>query len=165
MYEGRTRGKRMKYTFSDEEDEGSDAVGRTRNGRHSDRSTPVDPSAPTMTSSGRQVRSRFGRSYGDPVSTHDQDDSVNSSRSGRRTRGQANGSSGLRGAMSAEGSTDEADEIPSGEEWEGNDDDFDGKLDKDEDDDMSEEGESASTRKRSLKLIQNCLRISRRHEL
>ena len=146
MYEGRTRGKRMKYTFSDGEDEDSDGMDRNRSGRHSARSTPaVDPSAPTMTSSGRQVRSRFGRSYGDPVSTQEgnREGSVDSTRSGRRTRGQPNGASGLRGAVSAEGSSDEVDDIPSGEEWQGNDEDVDGRFDKDDDDDMSEEGKSA----------------------
>lgn len=56
LYEGRTRGKRMKYTYSDDEaDFYSDSTTRrsTRNTRHH---TPAEPSGPTTTASGRQVR-------------------------------------------------------------------------------------------------------------
>ncbi|ROT38499.1 hypothetical protein SODALDRAFT_333094 [Sodiomyces alkalinus F11] len=55
LYEGRTRGKRIKYTFSDEEDDFyTDSTRRsTRNtGTH----TPAEPAGPTTTASGRQVR-------------------------------------------------------------------------------------------------------------
>ncbi|OIW33428.1 hypothetical protein CONLIGDRAFT_628320 [Coniochaeta ligniaria NRRL 30616] len=55
MYEGRTRGKRMKYTYSDDEDEFyTDSTRRsTRNTRNH---TPAEPSGPVVTASGRQVR-------------------------------------------------------------------------------------------------------------
>lgn len=56
LYEGRTRGKRMKYTYSeDEADFFSDSTTRrsTRNTRHH---TPTEPSGPVTTASGRQVR-------------------------------------------------------------------------------------------------------------
>ncbi|KAK4155905.1 hypothetical protein C8A00DRAFT_13090 [Chaetomidium leptoderma] len=56
LYEGRTRGKRMKYTYSDDEaDFLSDSTNRrsTRNTRHH---TPAEPSASFTTASGRQVR-------------------------------------------------------------------------------------------------------------
>ncbi|KAL2140905.1 hypothetical protein VTI28DRAFT_7872 [Corynascus sepedonium] len=56
LYEGRTRGKRMKYTYSDDEaDFYSDSTLRrsTRNTRHH---TPAEPSGPVTTASGRQVR-------------------------------------------------------------------------------------------------------------
>jgi hypothetical protein len=56
LYEGRTRGKRMKYTYSDDEaDFYSDSTNRrsTRNTRHH---TPAEPSGPLTTASGRQVR-------------------------------------------------------------------------------------------------------------
>ncbi|KAK3940492.1 hypothetical protein QBC46DRAFT_124417 [Diplogelasinospora grovesii] len=55
LYEGRTRGKRMKYTYSDDEDEFyTDSTNRrsTRNTRHH---TPAD-NGPVTTASGRQVR-------------------------------------------------------------------------------------------------------------
>ncbi|KAL2181289.1 uncharacterized protein P884DRAFT_281553 [Thermothelomyces heterothallicus CBS 202.75] len=56
LYEGRTRGKRIKYTYSDDEaDFFSDSTNRrsTRNTRHH---TPAEPSGPVTTASGRQVR-------------------------------------------------------------------------------------------------------------
>ena len=55
MYEGRTRGKRMKYTYSDDEDFYSDSTNRksTRNtGTH----TPAEPAGPVTTASGRQIK-------------------------------------------------------------------------------------------------------------
>ena len=69
LYEGRTRGKRMRYTYDDDEiygsnDGGPDEQPSRRSGRrNSGASTPADQ-GPTITASGRQVRSRFGRSYG-----------------------------------------------------------------------------------------------------
>ncbi len=56
MYEGRTRGKRMKYTYSDDEmDFMSDSTNRRsmRNTRHH---TPAEPAGPVVTASGRQIR-------------------------------------------------------------------------------------------------------------
>src|ERR1700742_827798 len=60
MYEGRTRGKRMKYTYSEDEDD------YTSDGPETRRSTRglAIPSGPTITASGRQVRTRFGQLYG-----------------------------------------------------------------------------------------------------
>ncbi|KYK57846.1 hypothetical protein DCS_04859 [Drechmeria coniospora] len=55
LYEGRTRGKRMKYTYSDDEDIFSDSTGYRRSARNTGASTPAE-SGPVMTSSGRQVR-------------------------------------------------------------------------------------------------------------
>lgn len=65
-YEGRTRGKRMKYSYSDDEDEGSDFSGVRRSTRNSGISTPAD-SGPTVTQSGRQVKSRIGGMYGEAM--------------------------------------------------------------------------------------------------
>jgi hypothetical protein len=68
MYEGRTRGKRMKYTYSDEEDEGySDATSTRRSTRNTGTHTPAEPSGPTVTLSGRQVKSRLGGAYGESL--------------------------------------------------------------------------------------------------
>lgn len=56
----------MKYTYSD--DEGvSDAFSTRRSNRNSGHSTPVEPSGPTFTASGRQVRSRHGGAYGESM--------------------------------------------------------------------------------------------------
>ncbi|KPM36833.1 hypothetical protein AK830_g9732 [Neonectria ditissima] len=55
MYEGRTRGKKMKYTYSDDEDEiYSDSTNR-RSTRNTGANSPVE-SGPVTTSSGRQIR-------------------------------------------------------------------------------------------------------------
>ncbi|KAI0199640.1 hypothetical protein F4808DRAFT_451272 [Astrocystis sublimbata] len=59
MYEGRTRGKRMKYTYSDDEDMYSDST-TTANNRRSARTTgshtPAEPAGPVTTASGRQIK-------------------------------------------------------------------------------------------------------------
>ncbi|KAM0804697.1 hypothetical protein BDR22DRAFT_834584 [Usnea florida] len=73
LYEGRTRGKRPRYTYSDEEDGGSDALSTRRSNRQSGISTPADSSGPTFTASGRQVRSRHGGTYGEAILRGQQD--------------------------------------------------------------------------------------------
>ncbi|GAB1320182.1 hypothetical protein MFIFM68171_10392 [Madurella fahalii] len=55
LYEGRTRGKRMKYTYSDDEADFSDSTAR-RSTRNTRNHTPAEPSGPVTTASGRQVR-------------------------------------------------------------------------------------------------------------
>ena len=66
LYEGRTRGKKIRYTFSSDEDEESDAPSNNRRStRHSGISTPAEPEGPTFTASGRQVKSRHGGAYGE----------------------------------------------------------------------------------------------------
>ncbi|KAH8727712.1 hypothetical protein GQ44DRAFT_824554 [Phaeosphaeriaceae sp. PMI808] len=67
LYEGRTRGKRLRYTFSDEEDFDSDNLGTRRSTRTSGRDTPAVPSGPTVTASGRHVRSRATGLYGETL--------------------------------------------------------------------------------------------------
>lgn len=56
MYEGRTRGKRIKYTFSDDEDGFySDSTGNRRSSRNTGANTPIE-TGPVTTSSGRQIK-------------------------------------------------------------------------------------------------------------
>ncbi|PHH63229.1 hypothetical protein CDD81_6181 [Ophiocordyceps australis] len=55
LYEGRTRGKRMKYTYSDEEDTLSDSTTNRRSARNTGATTPA-ATGPVTTTSGRQVR-------------------------------------------------------------------------------------------------------------
>ncbi|KAI1331303.1 hypothetical protein F5Y16DRAFT_361135 [Xylariaceae sp. FL0255] len=56
VYEGRTRGKRIKYTYSDDEDFfASDSTNR-RSTRNTGTHTPAEPSGPVTTASGRQVK-------------------------------------------------------------------------------------------------------------
>jgi len=57
----------MKYTYSDEEDVGSDALSARRSNRQSGVSTPGEPNGPRFTASGRQVRSRHGGPYGESM--------------------------------------------------------------------------------------------------
>ncbi|KAI0024922.1 hypothetical protein F4780DRAFT_483212 [Xylariomycetidae sp. FL0641] len=56
MYEGRTRGKRMKYTYSDDEDFMTDSTGPRRSARTTRAHTPAEPAGPVTTASGRQVK-------------------------------------------------------------------------------------------------------------
>ncbi|KAK6950211.1 hypothetical protein Daesc_008537 [Daldinia eschscholtzii] len=55
MYEGRTRGKRIKYTYSDEEDFLTDSSLR-RSSRNTRNPTPAEPAGPVTTASGRQIK-------------------------------------------------------------------------------------------------------------
>lgn len=72
MYEGRTRGKRIKYTYSDDDDDiYSDSTTR-RSTRNTGTHTPAEPAAPTVTQSGRQVRSRLGGEYGESMTGSNQ---------------------------------------------------------------------------------------------
>lgn len=122
MYEGRTRGKRMRYTYDDAEDEDeddnedfSDATSARRSARQSGRSTPADI-GPQYTASGRQVKPRQGGEYGasllsrsaetpdglgpDYSESKDASDSEQpvrgGARAGRATRGAVNGGSSLK---------------------------------------------------------------------
>ncbi|RAR06730.1 hypothetical protein DDE82_003268 [Stemphylium lycopersici] len=67
LYEGRTRGKRQRYNFDEEEDFDSDSLSVRRSGRQSGRHSPAAPSGPTVTASGRQVRSRAIGLYGEKL--------------------------------------------------------------------------------------------------
>lgn len=64
LYEGRTRGKRIKYTYSDDEDFLTDSTGP----RRSTRNGASEPAGPTTTASGRLVRAP-SRMNGGGVST------------------------------------------------------------------------------------------------
>lgn len=57
----------MRYTYSDEEEEGSDVTTNRRSTRNSGVSTPAEPSGPTFTASGRQIKSRVRGTYGETV--------------------------------------------------------------------------------------------------
>jgi len=56
LYEGRTRGKRVKYTYSDDEDFLTDSTGTRRSTRNTRNHTPSEPAGPIITASGRQSR-------------------------------------------------------------------------------------------------------------
>lgn len=157
----------MKYTFSDEEEIGSDAPSTRRSNRHSGISTPAEAAGPTFTASGRQVRSRHGGAYGETMLSGQQDDQGllaantydgqgESDEEGAITRGRTRGKSSRNGLgqnlrsrnrinnyNAVDAMDDESDATSSGGEWEGGDDDDDaeeqGALeDSDEDTAMSD---------------------------
>jgi hypothetical protein len=58
----------MRYTFSDEdEDEDTDDTSTRKSTHNSGVSTPAEHSGPTVTASGRQVKSRLGGMYGETM--------------------------------------------------------------------------------------------------
>ena len=161
LYEGRTRGKRLKYTYSDDEADTSDATSTRRSTRVA---TPADPSKPIVTASGRQVRSRIGGAYGErmhsgqitnqPTPAEGEYDGSELSDARARQRGrttrsggphQANGWSEERKHIAGYNELDEMDDeddaMSSGGEWDGgdDDDDVDDRLD-----DQEEDGEVSS---------------------
>ncbi|TKA78597.1 hypothetical protein B0A55_03887 [Friedmanniomyces simplex] len=68
MYEGRTRGKRARYNYEDDDDGAfdSDATSTRRSGRQSTRGTPLSD-GPTYTLSGRQSRQPRTGQYGESL--------------------------------------------------------------------------------------------------
>ncbi|KAF2128676.1 hypothetical protein P153DRAFT_397724 [Dothidotthia symphoricarpi CBS 119687] len=169
LYEGRTRGKRLKYTFSDGEDFDSDNTSTRRSARNSGRETPTVPAGPTVTASGRQVRSRATGLYGETllsgqVTDHGSPATGEYMRSdaseepqpthGRSTRAAANGRPLARvvdseeddDATSWDGGDEDDDDVEP--EAEGMDVDLDGDEDADVDDDA--EGEDIDTDPQTL---------------
>jgi hypothetical protein len=147
LYEGRTRGKRLRYTYSDEEEADASELsesmlGTRRSARQSGLATPADPSRPTVTASGRHVRSRMGGLYGESLlsgqstgtrgspATENYEHS-NASEEPRATRGgRVSNSNGLpkqrkhiEGYNSVDEMDDEDDASSSGGEWDGGDED------------------------------------------
>jgi hypothetical protein len=57
----------MRYTYSEDDDDGSDALSSRRSTRPSGVSTPAEHAGPTVTASGRQVKSRLGGLYGESI--------------------------------------------------------------------------------------------------
>ncbi|PGH15762.1 hypothetical protein AJ79_02142 [Helicocarpus griseus UAMH5409] len=157
LYEGRTRGKKLKYTYSDdEEDFSSDALPTRKSARHSRLSTPGEPAGPTFTASGRQVRSRVGGSYGESMLSGQRKETsqsvgpggegeegeqpVSNGRPQRaRVSRQANGTGNhISGYNEVDEMDEESDAASSGNEWEGGDEDND-YGDEDEDEEMSDD--------------------------
>lgn len=154
LYEGRTRGKRLRYTFSDEEDFDSDNLGARRSARTSGRDTPAAPSGPTVTASGRQVRSRATGLYGETLLSgqvsdraspatgdyvrSDASEEPQQSR-GRATRAANRGAANGRPSNRALDSEDEDDATS----WDGGDEDEDEPEQMDLDDDEEPDAESS----------------------
>jgi hypothetical protein len=154
LYEGRTRGKRLRYTFSDEEDFDSDNLGARRSTRTSGKDTLAVPSGPTVTASGRQVRSRATGLYGETlhsgqVSDHaspatgdyERSDASEEPRTqGRSTRAGNRGATNGRSSHRTVLSDDEEDATS----WDGGDEDEEEPEQMDVDDDEDDQDEESS---------------------
>lgn len=126
MYEGRTRGKRVKYTYSDDEDIFySDSTNR-RSARNTGANTPAAESGPVTTASGRQIRAPPRMNAGDDsaaasvqgdYSEFDQEGSVEPSGRPRRSAaaGSTNGWGDANGRGRRRGSVDSDDAASEGE--------------------------------------------------
>lgn len=146
----------MRYTYSDEEDGGSDAPSIRQSNRQSGMSTPGEPAGPTFTASGRQVRSRHGGAYGEATLSGRHETGEQSAISGQNgaegenqepaSGGRSRRATQLRGVYaktrprkyidgynSVDEMEDESDATTSGHEWDGGDD--------DEADDQADDGE------------------------
>jgi hypothetical protein len=154
LYEGRTRGKRMKYTYSDDEDIfGSDSTTR-RSARNTGTHTPAE-TGPVTTSSGRQIRAptRLNAGTGDsaPASVHGDTSEVENDgpvgRGGRPRRAAAinHGSNGWDGDTARSKTNEDSDEEESEAEFGDDEDDVDVQVpeeSEDEDEDEFDEDEA-----------------------
>ncbi|KAK0389444.1 hypothetical protein NLU13_3019 [Sarocladium strictum] len=129
MYEGRTRGKRIKYTYSDDEDMVFSDSTQRRSARNTGTTTPAE-TGPTTTSSGRQVRaptrlnvdeSGPGSIQGDN-SEHDHEDSVGPNGRPRRAAAPTQGANGWPDSRRGSRRNDSADSDDDGTEAEFGDD-------------------------------------------
>lgn len=143
MYEGRTRGKKLKYTYSDDEEFLSDEGPSRRSARNTSTTvTPAEPSRPRFTASGRQIRSRAGGLYGEALLAGQHDDyeeeAEDQTRPQRaRTSIHPNGYSGY-GVDDLEDESEAASSgNESGNDWKGGDDDDNDMEGDDEGDDAS----------------------------
>ncbi|SPO02843.1 uncharacterized protein DNG_05519 [Cephalotrichum gorgonifer] len=154
LYEGRTRGKRVKYTYSDDEDDVFGDSGLRRSTRNTGTSTPADPTSQVTTMSGRQVRpptrlnpdgeSTSGSVQGDVSDTNSkQGDLVGSNGRARRAAARnhsANGWADRSGdSMEEDDEDDEASEADYGGDEGDGDHVPDESNDDDDDDDLVEE--------------------------
>ncbi|KAL2854690.1 hypothetical protein BJX68DRAFT_264591 [Aspergillus pseudodeflectus] len=166
LYEGRTRGKKLKYTYSDDEDIFSDGLPEPRrSGRNtSSLSTPAEPSGPRFTASGRQIRSRAGGLYGESLLAGQREDgpAVDEDDSNRqqRTRGtRANGYTDYGLEDDDEGSNEGQ---SSGNEWQGGEEEDDNEFEGDDEEELSGDESVANGEPPSL-VVQ--LRYGRKGEL
>lgn len=142
LYEGRTRGKRLRYTYDQDDDFDSDDAPVRRSGRQSARDSSPMHAGPTVTASGRQVRSRATGTYGETLHSGQTTDRASPAtgeyirsdvseepRQGRSTR------AGNRSHLNREMDSEEEDDATS---WDGGDEEEEPDqmdLDDDEDDD------------------------------
>lgn len=172
LYEGRTRGKRARYTFEEDDDDDldSDDTSYRRSTRNSARETPIE-SGPEYTASGRQIKKPRTGGYGESllsnaISTDElapdysdargggSEDSEPVRSGGRATRAAANGGAGGRTRNHIEGYNKidaMSEEEESVDEWNsGKEDEVEDAMPPDDDDELedSEEDEKDEENKR-----------------
>lgn len=113
LYEGRTRGKRMKYTYSDDEDIFSDSTGYRRSARNTGTHTPAE-TGPVTTSSGRTIRAppRLNVTTGEDLAAGVQNDALEVAAETGRSRRSAAANHGTNDSMD----TDEESEAEFGDD-------------------------------------------------
>ncbi|PYI10011.1 hypothetical protein BO78DRAFT_361874 [Aspergillus sclerotiicarbonarius CBS 121057] len=139
LYEGRTRGKKLKYTYSDDEDIFSDGLPSTRRSTRntSGVSTPPEPTGPRFTASGRQIRSRAGGLYGETLLSGQRED-VNTGEDGRPSRTRATRANGYTDYDVDEEMDEGSDAAQSsGNEWQGGEEEEDNDFEGDDEEELS----------------------------
>ncbi|GAB1200615.1 hypothetical protein APSETT444_009989 [Aspergillus pseudonomiae] len=139
LYEGRTRGKKLKYTYSDDEDIFSDGLPSTRRSTRntSGISSPAEPVGPRFTASGRQIRSRAGGMYGESLLSGQRDEPADAEDSGRPQRTRSTRANGYTG-YNVDDELDESDEgHSSGKEWQGGEEEEDNDFEGDDEEELS----------------------------
>lgn len=167
MYEGRTRGKKLKYTYSDDEDIFSDdepsARRSTRNAAPTEAST--ESRRPRFTASGRQIRSRAGGLYGEALLTgqrdgadseeFDEDEEEEVSRPQRaRTSTHPNGYSGYDADDLEDASEVHSSANESGNEWRGAEDDLEHDFEGDNEEEEASADESTGNEEPESLVVQ-----------
>ena len=157
----------MRYTFSDEEDETSEAGSIRRSTRQAQRETSAEPKGPTVTASGRQVRSRAAGLYGesllsgqttegaspatgDYVRSDVSEEPQRPHNRATRSNGDTNGWNKGRKHIETYNSVDEMDDEDDATSWDGGDEEEDeaDPMDLEDDDDVADdasEGEEPKT--------------------
>ncbi|KAK4864353.1 hypothetical protein LT330_009880 [Penicillium expansum] len=165
MYEGRTRGKKLKYTYSDDEDIFSDDEPSNRRSTRNAAPTeaPTESRRPRFTASGRQIRSRAGGLYGealligqrDGVDDEEFDEDEEVSRPQRaRTSTHPNGYSGYDADDLEDASEIHSSANESGNEWQGVEDDLEHDFEGDNEEDEASAEESASNEEPESLVVQ-----------
>ncbi|GFG21308.1 hypothetical protein IFM61606_01185 [Aspergillus udagawae] len=147
LYEGRTRGKKLKYTYSDDEDIFSDEFPSTRRSTRnaSGISTPAEPAGPRYTASGRQIRARAGGLYGESLLSGQRGEEAEET--GRPQRSRATRANGY----TDYNMDDESDAgHSSGNEWQGGAEEEDNDFEGDDEGDLSGDESVINGQDRSL---------------
>ena len=135
LYEGRTRGKKLKYTYSDDEDIFSDDGPTRRSTRNtSGTDTPAEPAGPRFTASGRQIRARAGGLYGAALLTGQrEDEGEDEEDTGRPQRTRTTRTNGYADYDMEDGSDAQSSE----NEWQGGDDEEENDFEGDDEEEAS----------------------------